>query len=182
MRTPTVTTVVRGLAALSLLGAIAACSSDSSTGDESTRNGAGEVVEAGDVGVFALQVGDCLDASSFLETVSDGDPAEVQGFAALPCTDTHTGEVILVDDEFFADLEEFPASADELYAAATEPCIAALDEYTGTSYDTSPYDFASLIPTEESWDVMGDRGLVCVGVTLNESQDATVETTESMRS
>ncbi len=158
-----------------------ACSSDSSTGDESTRDSAGEVVEGGDVGVFALQVGDCVDASAFLDTVAEGDETEVQAFAALPCTEPHSGEVVLVDEQFFADLDEFPASSDELYEAATDPCIAALDEYTGTSYESSQYDFVSLIPTEESWDVLDDRGLICVGVTLNEAQDATVESTESMR-
>jgi hypothetical protein len=169
------------VAAAVLIASVAACSSDSSDADQSTRDSAGEVVEGGDVGVFALQVGDCVDASAFLETVAGGDPTEVDEFAALPCTETHSGEVVLVDEQFYADLDEFPASSDELYAAATEPCTAALDEYTGTSYESSPYDFAPLIPTEESWDVIDDRGLICVGVTLNEARDATVESTESMR-
>jgi Septum formation len=165
-----------------LIAWVVACSSDSpSNGDESTRDSAGDVVEGGDVGVFALQVGDCVDASAFLETVTGGDPTEVEAFAALPCTETHSGEVVLVDDQFYVDVDEFPASSDELYAAATDPCTAALDEYTGTTYESSPYDFAPLIPTKESWDLIDDRGLICVGVTLNEAGDATVESTESMR-
>jgi hypothetical protein len=163
-----------------LVATVAACSSSSSTADESTRNSDGEVIDSGDVGVFALQVGDCIDASAFLDTVSDGDETEVDAFAALPCTEPHTGEVVYVDDQFFADLDEFPTS-DELYEQGTTACTEALDEYTGTVYESSSFDFAPLIPTEESWDKIDDRGLVCVGVTLNEAQDATIETTESMR-
>jgi hypothetical protein len=38
-----------------------------------------------------------------------------------------------------------------------------------------------LVPTKESWDVIDDRGLVCVGVTLNDALDAPIESSESMR-
>ena len=159
----------------------AGCTSDSSSNDETTRDSSGQVVEGGDVGVFALEVGDCVDASSFLDSVAEGDPAEVEQFAAIPCSDPHTGEVILVDDEFFADLDEFPTTENDLYDSAAPACVSALDDYTGTTYESSPYDFASLIPTAESWDAIDDRGLICVGVTLNDALDAPIETSGSIR-
>jgi hypothetical protein len=169
------------VAVIGAFGVLAtACSDTSSTDDDTTRDSAGDVVEGGDVGVFALQEGDCLDASVFLEDASGEEDTEVEQFAALPCEESHTGEVILLDAQFFGDLTEYPAS-DALYEASTAPCIEALDEYTGTSYASSPFDFAPLIPSEESWDVMEDRGLVCIGVTLNDAQDGFVETTTSMR-
>ena len=167
-------------ATVSLAALCSACSSDSSSQDESTRDSSGEVVEGGDVGVFALKVGDCVDASSFLDAVAEGDPTEVEQFAALPCSDPHTGEVILVDDQFFADLDDFPTE-DDLYDSAAPACIAALDDYTGTTYESSPYDFASLIPTSESWEAIDDRGLICVGVTLNDALDAPIESSGSIR-
>ena len=163
------------IAVMSLVG----CTRDGSTQDASTRDSSGEVVDGGDVGVFALRVGDCLDASAFLETVVDGDPAEVDTFEAIPCDETHTAEVVLVDPGFFAELDDYPRE-DDLYDRAAPACVAALDEYTGTAYESSPFDFASLIPTSESWDELDDRGLICVGVTLNEARDDTVETSRSM--
>jgi len=167
-------------ATVSLAVLCSACSSDASSKDETTRDSSGEVVEGGDVGVFALKVGDCVDASTFLDAVADGNPTEVEQFAALPCTDAHTGEVVLVDDQFFADLDEFPTE-DDLYDSAAPACIGALDDYTGTSYESSPYDFASLIPTSESWEAIDDRGLICVGVTLDEALDAPIESAGSIR-
>ena len=59
--------------------------------------------------------------------------------------------------------------------------LIPLNTYTGTDYATSPFDFAPLIPTQESWDVIDDRGLLCIGVTLNDAQDAPIETSESMK-
>lgn len=172
--------VVTSVSCLALVSLAAACSNTSGTEDETTRDSAGDVVDGGDLGVFALQLGDCVDASNFLDTVGPGDSTVIDGFAAIPCDEPHTAEVVLVDDEYFADLEEY-TSEESMSESSTPVCIAALDEYTGTEYESSQFDFVSLVPTSESWDQLDDRGLVCMGITLNEDANAPLETSESMR-
>lgn len=165
-----------------VLGAVAVagtgCITNEAQEDSTERDDSGDVVEGGDVGVFRLQEGDCVLIPASL--VSATELEEVEDFEAVPCEDPHTGEVVLVRDQFYADLQEFPGE-DESVLRAERPCIEALDAYTATSYETSRFDYFSLVPTAASWDALDDRGLVCIGVTLDEGLDDIVSTTGSMR-
>ncbi len=174
-------------ASFALLVLVATSCSQDSQQDDSDRNEAGTVVGAGDVGVFALQVGDCIDVSSFLDdtettstATSEVEVTQVEEFAAVPCTEMHSGEVVTDDEQFFADLDAFPTS-NELLDSGRERCITDLSAYTASDYETSPYDVIPLIPTETSWDVVDDRGLICIGVTLNDELTEPIDTTESMK-
>jgi Septum formation len=174
-----------------LVVAATSCSQDSQE-DNSDRNEAGTVVGGGDVGVFALRVGDCIDVSQFTDQTEAASTAtsevavtevavtEVEEFAAVPCSETHSGEVVTNDEQFFADLDAFPTS-DELLETGRTRCITDLSAYTATDYETSPYDIIPLIPTENSWDVVDDRGLICIGVTLNDELTEPIDSTESMK-
>jgi hypothetical protein len=178
---PRLLTVISS-ASLSLLVVASAACTQTSQDDNSDRNDAGTVVGGGDVGVFALKVGDCIDVSQFIgepETAST-EVKPVEEFAAVPCTETHTGEVVTVDEQFYGDLDAFPTS-DELLTSGKERCITDVSAYTATDYDTSPYDVFPLIPTEGSWDSVDDRGLICVGVTLNDELTQPIDSTESMK-
>lgn len=155
-----------------------ACSDDPSTEDDTTRDSAGNVVDGGDLGVFRLQVGDCLDVTSVTEGTDD--ETEVGAFEAIPCDSPHTGEVVLVAEDHFADLDEYTSISD-LSAQGGEACIAALDEYTGTSFESSNFNALPLVPTDASWDELDDRGLVSIGVTLDEELENIAETSESIR-
>jgi hypothetical protein len=140
------------LAALAGL-AITSCTSSNADVDETERDDAGNVVEGGDLGVFRLQVGDCILVPSGID---DGSTDEVGALAAIPCNEEHTGEVVLVEDQFYGDVDEFPGE-DESFTMAGPPCIDALDAYTGTEYESSTFDFYTLVPTSLSWDQLDDR-------------------------
>lgn len=117
------------------------------TVDETTRED-GEVVEAGDVGAFRLQVGDCFDAEA---------EGEVQSLPVVPCNEEHTGEVFHLFD--LPD-GEFPGT-DSLASSATDGCLGAFEGYVGIDFESSRFDIAYLTPTQVSWDELDDREVVC---------------------
>jgi hypothetical protein len=90
------------------------------------------------------------------------------------------GEVVLVEDQFHGDVDEFPGE-DESFTMAGPPCIDALDAYTGTEYESSTFDFYTLVPTSLSWDQLDDRELVCIGLTLDDDLATVVSTMGSIR-
>jgi hypothetical protein len=168
---------------LTLLACLATGCSQAAQQDDSERNESGTIVGDGDVGVFALRVGDCIDASGLLGKVEQADPTEiteVEEFAALPCTELHSGEVITNDKQFYAEFDSIPTN-DELLESGSERCTTDLESYTGTEYDTSIYEFLPLIPTAESWEAIDDRGLICIGVTLDQSLTDVIDTTSSIK-
>ncbi len=136
---------------LALVGgvfALTACQ-EVNTADETVRDDAGNIVEEGDVGVFAMQVGDCYadDATGLIESLP-----------AVPCAEPH-------DLEVFA-LFELPAGpypgGDAVDAAANDGCLERFPGYVGTEYADSVYYFSFLSPTEDGWNAIDDREIVCV--------------------
>lgn len=97
-----------------------------------------------------LQVGDCFDVPAE-ETIED-----VQH---QPCTDPHTGEVILVAD--FTGAELYPTDA-ELEAWVRRECVdRAFPAFVGDSFDArEDIDLGFFYPREEGWS-RGDREMVC---------------------
>lgn len=131
--------------AFALLGS--ACGA-ASTQDETTRDEIGNVVEGGEVGVFALRVGDCF---------TDIPVGEVETIEAVPCAGDHLVEVY---HTFDVDLPAFDsAKVNEL---AGEGCFDAFEPYVGSDYASSYFDFTSLNPTSESWEFGDDREIVCL--------------------
>jgi hypothetical protein len=168
---------------------VASCGDPRSTIDETTRDAAGAVVEAGEVGVFQLQVGDCvlLPEATAEPSIDRPDgtapppaPGRAETLVAVPCAEPHTGEVVLVDQGFFDGSENFPGEA-AAFESAAEACIEALEEYTREVYGFGPLDYFSLVPTEESWETVDDRELVCIGLTLDDTLTRAIETTGSLR-
>ncbi len=127
---------------------LAGCASTSET-DESTRDDAGNVVEGGDVGVFALQVGDCFDQEL---------GAEVESLSAIPCADDHELEVYAKFDMPDGD---FPGD-DVVTAAAEEGCLERFSDYVGIEYADSIYFYTFLSPLEDGWNRIDDREIVCL--------------------
>jgi len=164
-------------AALTPLALATSACSQSSQVDSSERDEVGQVVEGGDVGVFLLQESDCIRLPT---DIGSTEVEQIEDVRAIPCAEPHDGEVVLVDDGYFNDTEVFPGE-DEAVDQGTDSCIAALDEYTGTDYDTSSFDAIVLVPSEQSWTVLDDRGLICIGLTLDEAQTDSIDTTGSIR-
>ncbi|MGB5756298.1 MAG: septum formation family protein [Acidimicrobiales bacterium] len=132
-----------------LLGLGAAACGSTATSDESTRNDAGDIVEAGDVGVLALGVGDCFDDPS-------EDATEVASVAAVPCDQPHDNQAYAVFDLPDGDW----LGQDPVVDAAFTGCLDRFEAAIGEPYDVSPLDILPLYPTEDSWNA-GDHEVVC---------------------
>jgi hypothetical protein len=106
--------------------------------------------------VFAVEPGTCFSSVS-------GD--EVRDLPIVDCAVEHENEVYaVVEYEGAADASseeaEYPGEA-VLAEFATSRCQAELEAYVGRPYAESSLEIAPLYPGEESWDVAGDRTIVC---------------------
>ena len=122
--------------------------------DNTTRNEAGEILESGELGVFSLQVGDCLNG---LDWTQD----EVTSGLGVPCSEQHIYEVFF--ETFFEDM-----TLSEIELASYETCEANFERYVGSTYETSSLYYTVLIPTPESYE-SGDREVSCLLHNENES-------------
>lgn len=127
---------------------LAACGS-SATSDDTTRDDSGEIVEEGQVGALAIQVGDCLGS------VGTGEITSTEG---VPCETEHEYEVFHAFDLTGTD---FPGD-DEVANLASEGCLEAFEPFVGIDYESSIYGFNHLVPTQEGWDQVDDREVLCI--------------------
>jgi hypothetical protein len=131
-------------AAVALSVLIAGCS-DGPERDSET----GELVEATEVNVFDLRVGDCLDGFA--------DDTEISTVRAMQCSEEHTDEIMAAIDLSAED--EFPG-AETVQERAEEDCHEQFERFVGVPWDESQLDFGFLAPTEQSW-ADGDREILC---------------------
>lgn len=152
---------IQGFAAASLVLVLATACSDDSTSDNSSRDDSGDITEGGDVGVFALQVGDCFDQPP------SGDITEV---AAVPCADPHDNEVFAIFDMEGGDDAAYPGDA--AVTTAAEECGAALfSDYVGIDFAQSRFGVFQITPTQETWDSeLNDREIICTASTIDGTQ------------
>ncbi len=123
-----------------------ACTATSEV-DETVRDDRGAVVEGGEVGVFALNVGDCF---------TDVPTGTVESIEAVPCAGEHGVEIYHLFDVSLDSFDE-----EEVSTSAGDGCLAAFEGYVGTSYANSIYYSSSLNPSDQSWK-QGDREVVCM--------------------
>jgi len=115
--------------------------------DNTVRDNAGEIVEAGELGVFSLRVGDCVrDLVGTEYEVSEG-----QG---VPCSEAHNYEVFY--ETFFQDYSIF-----EINRVAEDVCETPFESYVGIPYEESRYYITFLTPTAQSYEE-GDREVTCL--------------------
>ena len=123
--------------------------------DNSTRNEAGQVVVAGDVGAFRIRVGDCLPAVA---------PGEFESVRAVPCSQPHVLEVVGAFNLPYGDDAAF------IGQAAMDPhiyvqCPAEFARYVGISWEYSQYYLGFITPSAESWAELDDREVLCTATT-----------------
>ena len=154
-------TWLKALGAVLLVLALATSCSDDSTSDNSTRDEEGNITEGGDVGVFALEVGDCFDQPP------DGNIEEV---AAVPCDEPHDTEVYAKFDMEGGDDAPYPGDA--AVQTASEDCIGALfEDYVGLDYQTSRFQAFPITPTQQTWESdLNDREIICTANTVDGTQ------------
>lgn len=132
-----------------------ACSSSSTT--DAVRDESGEIVASDEVGVFRLQTGDCV-------VLPAEEADEVESLEGVPCSDPHDGEVLGM--HLMTDVT-FPGD-DAVIAEAEVECLAMFDAVTGLDFVTDPdWNLNSLFPTEDSWDRLDDREIVCLAIPLD---------------
>ena len=128
-------------AVLGLLGA--AC--DDSTG----KAGASEL--------FSLETGECFDSAA----ATEGRTVELDEVRSVPCTGAHDGEVFGVATHPAAKDAAYPGD-DAMADFAAAECLQQFPAYTGTAYDSSDLQVASVRPDADSWADKDDRAVACV--------------------
>lgn len=145
------------LLTLLAVAVVAGCSSGPERDPET-----GLLLEAGDVDVFELRVGDCVDGFDNDEQLST--------IRAVPCEEEHT-------DEIFAAVaipNEGDYPGDEVVVElANAGCYDEFEEFVGLPWDESELDFGLLAPTEHSWSD-GDREVLCTVGHPNRSTTGTL--------
>lgn len=135
--------------AVAIVGALlfASCSSDTTT-----RNDAGEVVEGGEVGVFAVQIGDCI---NFPTDQDDG----VDSFGAVACTEPHDGQIFELFD--ITGFDEFPGNQ-VVSQESDAGCFRAFESFVGLDVTESRFLVQRVSPSEQTWNQLDDREVICI--------------------
>ncbi len=153
-----VTVSVLGAVLVMVLGMVALVALSVSAEDSSAH--AADDVQGEMVSSYELAVGDCI--------ADIPDEGTVEGMDVVPCDEPHVGEVVSVDDDLFADAQRKPTD-EQMWQETEAACTVAMEEYTGVSLEDSDYDVYYLYPSPESWRMEDDRGVVCIGLTPDES-------------
>ena len=128
---------------------VAAVAGTGAFDDNTTRDESGAIVEAGGLGAFAMQVGDCFDDPEGAEEL-------VTSVAAMPCSELHDNEVYAIYDTSFT---TWPGQ-DTMYDDAWLGCHSRFAAYVGAEWEYSTLDLAVMTPSDGSWQE-GDREVVC---------------------
>jgi hypothetical protein len=140
------------LLALLAVAALVGCSTASE--QDVARDESGDVTETDELGVFAIQNGDCL-------MMPDDSADSVETVTAVPCSEPHSGEVYALVQSS-GDDGEYPGDV-AINTEAAEECERTFDETTGLVYATDPdWGITWLTPSEDSWNLGDDREIVCI--------------------
>lgn len=142
------------LAALTALALVVAACGD----DSPARDSDGSIIEAGDISVFELRVGDCFDDPEDLST-------QVETVRAVPCAEPHDNEIYHAFD-----LADGPyPGVNAIDEEADETCLAAFETFVGVDYFESSLEFFPVTPTPQSWE-SNDRTVYCALYALDLSK------------
>ena len=115
------------------------------------RNDSGEIVSAGSVGAFEVQVGDCFDDEAF-------ESDEISEVPAVPCSQEHDNEVYAAFDL----TGEWPGD-ERVAELADEGCLERFAGAIGKTYEDSEIAMTTMYPSQGSWKNRDDREVLCVG-------------------
>ncbi len=127
---------------------------DDPQSDETVRDEAGQVVEAGEVGVNALKLGDCFNDNA---TETESDVVDVLTVQAVPCAEPHDNEVY-----YLGALPEAPFPGTEVVdQLVLDQCLTVFEAFADVSYEESRLDIGRIFPSEANW-ADDDRGYICL--------------------
>lgn len=132
--------------AVALALVIVGCGSNTSTGP--SRDDDGRVISGGEVEALDLQLGDCF---------NDPASAEIEKVDVVPCSTDHDFEVYHV---FQLPDGEYPGP-ERLEEQWIQGCLPEFEPFVGASFDESVLDISAIFPTNQSWDDLNDREVLC---------------------
>ncbi len=138
--------------------AVAAFGGASAFDDNTVRDDSGSIVEAGGLGAYAIQTGDCLNVPD--------DMTLVQSLEAVPCSQPHDAEAYAAFDQTGTDWPGEEAVSE----ASWFGCYDRWESYVGIPWDDSELDFWVLQPTQETWEEGDDREVTCALATVDGSR------------
>ncbi|MDH4277038.1 MAG: septum formation family protein [Acidimicrobiia bacterium] len=122
--------------------------------DETSRDETGQIVDAGEVGVNALKLGDCFNDNPVDPGAEVVDVLTVQ---AVPCSEPHDNEVY-----YLGALPETSYPGEELVdELVLDQCLTVFEAFAGVSYEESRLDIGRIFPSEANW-ADEDRGYICL--------------------
>lgn len=124
------------------------------TSPEATTSSTVLSTEPEPLDVFNLTVGHCF--------VEDDDPLGedeelVETVDTVPCAVSHDYEVY---HAFDIPGDNYPGT-EVVDKAWVDGCLAEFENFVGKDFDTSILDVAAIFPSEESWNWLDDRLVVC---------------------
>ena len=140
---------------LALLALAAGCVSDPPSQRDVARDEAGRVVDGGEVGSQKVRVGDCFGAV---------DSARLESVDVVRCEEPHVYEAFY---DFDVDGDDHPGH-EAIEILAEQRCLGAFEPYVGLAYAGSVYAISYFWPTEETWDGLDDRRVLCLLVRVDE--------------
>ena len=132
--------------AVALTSLAVGCGLIPETGPSRDENGV--VTESGELAAFDLQLGDCF---------NDPGLDQVETVTVVPCSLSHDFEVYHL---FQMDDGPYPG-ADAIRDEWIQGCLAEFESFVGISFDVSALDISAIFPTEESWNELDDREVLC---------------------
>ena len=139
--------LVRGSIVALLAFGGAACSLSA----DAARDEDGTITESAEVDAFNVRPGDCFD-------MPDG--LLIESVAAVPCTEPHDSQAFRAFD--ITGFESLPSET-EIEDLVIEGCLGAhFEDFVGVPYELSALSVTWLEPTEETWDRVDDREILCI--------------------
>jgi hypothetical protein len=134
----------------------------------SVRPTANPTPTVGNLQLAQFQVGDCLTGGNMQLNTNAPWPKIA---TAVPCSQGHTAEVFLADNNFWPKGGAYPGNTitNDAHAA----CNRAFQAYVGIAYSKSMYSWIDIVPAVSTWP-NGDRGLHCVAYYATPKQPAGV--------
>ncbi len=127
------------------LAAVAACGSDAA---EPPRDPDGQVLGPTTVDALDIHLADCF---------NNPGAESVEQVMVVPCSEPHDFEVFysfqLADGPYPGD--------DEVQKQWFDGCLAEFESFVGTKFDESALDVSAIYPTEQTWNDLKDREVLC---------------------
>ncbi|MDH3300793.1 MAG: septum formation family protein [Acidimicrobiia bacterium] len=122
--------------------------------DDTTRDDTGQIIEAGEVGVNVLKLGDCFNDNP---VESEAEVVDVLTVQAVPCSEAHDNEVY-----YLGALPETPYPGEDLVdELVLDQCLTVFEAFAGVPYEESRLDIGRIFPSEANW-ADEDRGYICL--------------------